>query len=980
MKTLRQRAFSPWAFAAVVVIFIAGFAFTGCRDGLENDVAVTGVTLNEETLELEVGETATLTATVKPRGATNKTVSWSSSDETKATVSVDAVSGIATVSAVAAGTATITVTTEDGSKTATCEVTVTEAEAEPDPIAVSGVTLNETELELEEGLVEILTATVAPPDATNKKITWSSDHPEIATVSNGPAEDDPDAPVAGTVTAVSAGTATITVTTEDGDHTAECEVTVNPIDPGVIEVSGVTLNETELELEEGLVEILTATVAPPDATNKKITWSSDHPEIATVSNGPAEDDPNAPVAGTVTAVSEGTATITVTTADGNHTAECEVSVTPAAPFVVPVSGVTVSPKTLNLTLGGVTTGTLGATVAPPAATNKSVTWTSSDETKATVTVNAETGVATVSAVAAGTATITVKTTDGNKTDTCAVTVNPDPSLVASLTLSTTTLSLTGRDSGTLTVTVNPATATNKAVTWESGDENVATVSVNAVTGVATVTSHLAGSATITVTSDADNTKKATCMVTVNNVAVSGVTLNETELELEEGNIEVLTATIAPPNAINQNISWLSDDDTVATVIPGAGGTTATVTAIGEGTATITVTTADGNKTAKCEVSVKAADPGDILVTGVTVSAETLSLTLGGASATGTLSATVEPEDATNQNVSWSSDPSGIVTVTPGANGVATVTGVAAGTTTVTVTTQDGGETASCIVTVNPAPIAVSGVTLDKTELILLEPGTTGTLSATVAPQDATNKAVSWLSSDETKVTVSVDATTGVATVSGVAAGTATITVTTADGGKFATCAVTVMINELKGKIYYGLSPYKTELSADLTFRTYDTSNTATGSYTYDSIEKTFTLTPTWIGGPEASIPFVLSYTITPEGALLAQKISTNKGEDEVKGRVLTSGQGATVRTFTFAETGNTYTMTRQGVTTLGTYYYDSIEKIVMFRPTLRDGKTMLEFYADNNKSAAATGNAFASDEYRYTTTGTTLYNIIRWLW
>ena len=163
-------------------------------------------------------------------------------------------------------------------------------------MSATGVALSETELPLVKGATATLTATVVPSDATNQKVTWSSNNTSIATVENG------------TVTAVSAGNATITVTTEDGNHTATCEVTVT------VSATGVTLSQTELSLAKGAKATLRATVVPSDATNQKVRWSSNNTSIATVENG------------TVTAVSGGNATITVTTEDGNHTATCSVAV------------------------------------------------------------------------------------------------------------------------------------------------------------------------------------------------------------------------------------------------------------------------------------------------------------------------------------------------------------------------------------------------------------------------------------------------------------------------------------------------------------------------------------------------------------------------------------------------------------------------------------------------------------------------------
>ena len=254
-------------------------------------VPATGVTLSANALTFTVGDAAqTLTATVAPEGATNKAVTWESSNTEVATV-VDGV-----VTPVAAGTATITVTTTDGSFTATCTVTVSNP-----VVAVTGVTLDEETLSLTAGgETATLTATVAPEDATNKAVTWTTSDATVATVENG------------AVTAVAAGTATITVTTTDGSFTANCTVTVsNP----VIAVSSVTLNKSEAALTVGGTETLTTTVAPENATDKTVTWTSSAPEVASVANG------------VVTAVAAGTATITATA--GGQSATCTVTVTAA---------------------------------------------------------------------------------------------------------------------------------------------------------------------------------------------------------------------------------------------------------------------------------------------------------------------------------------------------------------------------------------------------------------------------------------------------------------------------------------------------------------------------------------------------------------------------------------------------------------------------------------------------------------------------
>ena len=247
-------------------------------------VKVSKITLSSTTASINVGATTTLTATVAPTNAADKAVTWSSSNTAVATVSSSGV-----VTGVKAGTATITATAHDGSGVkATCSVTVSN-------VAVTSVTLNKTSLSLVNGNSETLTATVNPSNATDKTVTWSSSNTSVATVSNG------------TVTAKGVGTATITATA--GGKSAVCTVTVT------VPVAGVSLNKTSLSLTKGSTETLTATITPNNATNKNVTWSSSKTSVATVDSN-----------GMVTAVSSGSAIITVTTADGSISASCQVTV------------------------------------------------------------------------------------------------------------------------------------------------------------------------------------------------------------------------------------------------------------------------------------------------------------------------------------------------------------------------------------------------------------------------------------------------------------------------------------------------------------------------------------------------------------------------------------------------------------------------------------------------------------------------------
>jgi uncharacterized protein YjdB len=246
-------------------------------------------------------------------------------------------------------------------------------------------------------------------------------------------------------------------------------------------VTSLSLNKSSLALHTGNSEKLVAIVEPSDAT---LAWSSSNTSVATVSSD-----------GTVTAVGNGTATITVSATDGSgKNAKCTVAVTTL------VSSITLDKTSLTLHPGE--SSTLTPTVLPSTASNKALTWTSSDNSVATVSTS---GV--VTAKGNGTATITVSATDGSgKNAKCTVTVM---TLVSSVSLDKTSLELYKGDSFTLSATVSPSTASNKALTWTSSDNSVATVSNSGV-----VTAKGNGTATITVSATDGSGKNATCKVTV----------------------------------------------------------------------------------------------------------------------------------------------------------------------------------------------------------------------------------------------------------------------------------------------------------------------------------------------------------------------------------------------------------------------------------------------------------------------------------
>ena len=344
--------------------------------------------------------------------------------------------------------------------------------------------------------------------------------------------------------------------------------------PEPVPVTAVTLNSASMELVEGESQMLTAVVSPSNADNQKVIWMSSNSSVASVAEGK------------VTALKPGKATITVKTDDGGRTATCEVTVNAK---VYPVESVSLDRTSAELTEGDEIT--LAATVKPDNATNKGVSWKSSDPSVASVSEGK------VTALKPGKATITVTTDDGGRTATCEVTVNAKVYPVESVSLDRTSAELTEGDEITLAATVKPDNATNKGVSWKSSDPSVASVSEGKVTALKP------GKATITVTTD-DGGRTATCEVTVNAKVypVESVSLDLTYIEIEVGNEITITATVYPSYATNQNLIWTSSDSSVATVSKGK------IKALKAGFAVIKATPEDGAKAAVCNVKVLSAAP------------------------------------------------------------------------------------------------------------------------------------------------------------------------------------------------------------------------------------------------------------------------------------------------------------------------------------------------------------------------------------
>ena len=345
----------------------AGTTYTITKKASAN-VPVTGVTVTGANTAT-AGDTVTLTATVAPANATDKSVTWSTSDAAVATVNANGV-----VTTKKAGKVTITATSNgDQTKFGSIEITVSAATVPVTSVTVAGDAAMTVDGE------QILTAPVAPANATDKTVTWKSSDATVATVDAN-----------GKVVAKKAGEVTITATA--GGVSGTLKITVSDKAPTVIPVQSVTVTGKQ-ELVEDASTTLTATVAPADATDKTVTWKSSDESVATVDKD-----------GVVTAKKAGTVTITATA--GGVSGTLHITVTAKPVETVPVTSVEVTVEAgTTVSVGKTLQAT--ATVKPGNATNKKVTWKSSDESIATVDAN---GV--ITAKKAGKVVITATSTDG----------------------------------------------------------------------------------------------------------------------------------------------------------------------------------------------------------------------------------------------------------------------------------------------------------------------------------------------------------------------------------------------------------------------------------------------------------------------------------------------------------------------------------------------------------------------------------------
>ena len=607
------------------------------------------------------------------------------------------------------GVGTANIRARVGEFTANCTVIV-------EPTLAESISLNYQNSTLQIGQTLNLTATVSPSSTTDQTITWTSSDSNVASVS-----------INGEVTALTEGTTIITA--ECGSVSASCNIKVEPIPS-----TGVVLNYSAVTMKTGLTQQLVATIYPDNTTNKEIAWTSSASNVASVSSD-----------GLITALTVGTTTITAS--NGGNFATCEVT-------VEPVFAQQLILDKYSLTINVNDFASLSASILPENVTDNTISWTSLDDSVATVS----NGV--VKGVAPGSTVVTAECGAANAS--CVVTVLQP---ATSITLNETSLDLFVGDLYDLIETVEPINTTD-IVVWTSSDSNVATVDENGI-----INAIKAGETTITATC---GIQSASCVVKVSDIAATAVVLDVEELTLKKGQSQQLTATVIPENTTFPIIIWTSGDTSIATVAEDG-----TVTAVGAGTTSITATC--GEIYGTCSITVEDPESDEVVLnytTYILKAEETLQLEI------------VNHDNI--EGVIWSSSSENVASVST--NGL--VTAIAVGETIITVTYN--GKSSSCSVSVVATEAEL--VELNYNE-ILLEVEETCQLVATVSPETTTDAKVIWKSNNEKVATVSEDGL-----VTAISIGSAIITAEC--GNVFAFCSVNVegktsSLESLGGENYDG---------------------------------------------------------------------------------------------------------------------------------------------------------------------------------
>lgn len=502
-------------------------------------------------------------------------------------------------------------------------------------------------------------------------------------------------------------------------------------------VENITLDQTALTINVGDSKEVKATIAPSFASTKELTWTSNHPEIAEVSSQ-----------GVVKALKVGTATITATATDGsNVSASCEVTVNG-----IPVKGITLNKP--SITLKATENVQLTATITPINATDQTLTWHSENESVAKVDSTGK-----VTGISMGKTQIIVSSVSNPKIQAiCNVTIAP--TLVNRIVIEPTQSTLKAGETIKLQAKIYPELATNKTVSWLSEDQDIAIVD-----SMGKVTAKRVGQVRIEVSTTDGSKVKAYAQIHVVPTPVESITIvAEGDTKLKAGETLNLRAEVLPVTASDTILVWSSSNEEIATVQDGL------VTAHHQ-TGTVTITAASGNGIKGTINLTIIPTPVDSLI----ISAPSNEMKVGD---TQQIAVTINPSTATDSLLVWSSSDENILTVDQ--NGQ--VKAVAPGTAIIQAQSSNG---VSAFVQITVKPILITSIAIPTT--LTLEVGNKQKIIPEIAPENASNKFLTWHSSNEA-VAIVVE---GYVVARGI--GEAILTCSATDGsGVSDSCTITVV--------------------------------------------------------------------------------------------------------------------------------------------------------------------------------------------
>lgn len=721
----------------------------------------------------------------------NAEIKWETSDAKIATVTGSG--NTAVVKGISVGQATITASQIiDGVvKKATCVVFV--------QAGVSKITIKPASVTLNIGDNTTLQAEVEPSGMSNVNLSWASSDESVVTI------EPTDSTKAVTITGKAAGTAIITAINKDNIVVGYSKITVKQ------KVTGLTLSASNLSLLLSSKNYQLRAIVAPDTANQNVTWRSTNTAVATVNS-----------TGLVTLVASGTTSIIATSVDD--------------PTVIAICNITVGQSVTSIKLDETTktmyvgdTARMSYIIAPTNATNREVTWSSTNSAVFTVDANGQ-----VSAKGSGIAVLVLKSSDGGYMSTCTITVKQK---ATGIDFDVTNLELNVGQTYTIKVTAQPADATDYTLTWSSLDNAIATVDAKG-----TITGKAVGKTVVMATVSTGGV--VYCNVVVK-AAATGMQLNYSEKNVVIGDYLDIKASIIPSNAASTvSVVWTSSKPSVATI-----SSTGRLKAIKGGTTVITAKTSDGKYTSHCIINVIEK------VTSIKLNQTYYRVGLGKSY---TLVATVKTNAANNPTVKWTSSNTKIATVDQKGK----VTGKAIGTVTITVAAQDGsGVKATSTIRVVRAATSIS---LDRTSVNTVV-GRSFTLKATVKPTNATFKTVNWTSSDKSIAIVDSNGR-----VTALKDGTVTIKASAKDNsGHYATAYVIVSKRVPANSVTIINQNLTMVVGETTTIQKAINPSTSTDTYIWQSDNKTVASVDSSTGRVTARTPGIASITVMTESGKMA---------------------------------------------------------------------------------------------------------------